>query len=45
MPDADALALERKLSGSPALSARVNTQSSGGEIVIQYRTLDRQVWG
>ena len=40
-PDADTLALERELTGSLGLAVKIRTQGSGGEVVIQYRTLDQ----
>jgi ParB family transcriptional regulator, chromosome partitioning protein len=40
-PDADTLALERELTGALGLTVKIKTQGSGGEVVIQYRTLDQ----
>ena len=40
-PDADTLALERELTGSLGLAVKIRTQGSGGEVSIQFRTLDQ----
>jgi len=39
--DADTLALERELAGSLGLAVKIKTRGSGGEVTIQYRTLDQ----
>jgi ParB family chromosome partitioning protein len=40
-PDADTLALERELTGFLGLTVKLKARGNGGEMMIQYRTLDQ----